>query len=210
MHNSTTYIIGSSCNYTINTIDWKAPDVLVNGCVFLVLCIVTSITVVGNILVLQAMVKTEWVQFWYIETRTKIAVRNWRKFLRDNLTGNVLLFVIHFIPWLLCYKLWRSIMVTRWCLHDDVDKWRHFPRYWPFERGIHRSPVNSLHKGKWRRALMLFLSAPEKRLSKQSRGWWFETPSRPLWHHCNEYNKKDMGADLLHIETAWAPFTNKD
>ena len=23
-----------------------------------------------------------------------------------------------------------------------------------------------------------------KRLSKQSRGWWFETPSRPLWRHC--------------------------
>ena len=23
------------------------------------------------------------------------------------------------------------------------------------------------------------------RLSKQSRGWWFETPSRPLWRHCN-------------------------
>ena len=26
-----------------------------------------------------------------------------------------------------------------------------------------------------------------KRLSKQSRSWWFETPSRPLWCHCNEY-----------------------
>ena len=25
-----------------------------------------------------------------------------------------------------------------------------------------------------------------KRLSKQSRGWWFETPSCLLWHHCNE------------------------
>ena len=23
-----------------------------------------------------------------------------------------------------------------------------------------------------------------KRLSKQSWGWWFETPSRPLWRHC--------------------------
>ena len=26
---------------------------------------------------------------------------------------------------------------------------------------------------------------PNKRLSKHSRGWWFETPSRPLWRHCN-------------------------
>ena len=25
------------------------------------------------------------------------------------------------------------------------------------------------------------------RLSKQSWGWWFETPSRPLWRHCNLY-----------------------
>ena len=25
-------------------------------------------------------------------------------------------------------------------------------------------------------------------LSKQSWGWWFETPSRPLWRHCNEWN----------------------
>ena len=24
-----------------------------------------------------------------------------------------------------------------------------------------------------------------KRLCKQSRRWWFETPSRPLWRHCN-------------------------
>ena len=27
--------------------------------------------------------------------------------------------------------------------HDDVIKWKHFPRYWPFVGGIHRSPVNS-------------------------------------------------------------------
>ena len=31
-------------------------------------------------------------------------------------------------------------------IHDDVIKWKHFPRYWPFVRGIHRSPVNSPHK----------------------------------------------------------------
>ena len=41
--------------------------------------------------------------------------------------------------------------------HDDVIKWKHFPQYWPFVRGIHRSPVNSPHKGQWRRALMFSL-----------------------------------------------------
>ena len=41
--------------------------------------------------------------------------------------------------------------------HDDVIKWKHFPRYWPFVREIHRSPVNFLHKGQWRGALMFSL-----------------------------------------------------
>ena len=31
--------------------------------------------------------------------------------------------------------------------HNDVIKWKHFPGYWPFVRGIHRPPVNSLHTG---------------------------------------------------------------
>ena len=38
--------------------------------------------------------------------------------------------------------------------HDDVIKWKHFPRYWPFVIGIHRWPVDSPHKGQWRGALM--------------------------------------------------------
>ena len=46
-----------------------------------------------------------------------------------------------------------------WCrpVHDDVIKWKHFPRYWPFLRGIHRSPVNSPYKGQWRGALIFSL-----------------------------------------------------
>ena len=41
--------------------------------------------------------------------------------------------------------------------HDDVIKWKHFPRYWPFVRGINRSPVNYPHKGQCCRALMFSL-----------------------------------------------------
>ena len=50
----------------------------------------------------------------------------------------------------------RPVHVIR-IIHDDVIKWKHFPRYWPFVRGIHRSPVNSPRKGQWRGALMLSL-----------------------------------------------------
>ena len=52
--------------------------------------------------------------------------------------------------------------ITAWGVqcasHDDVIKWEHFPRYWPFVRGIPRSPVNSPHKGQWRGALMFSLN----------------------------------------------------
>ena len=41
--------------------------------------------------------------------------------------------------------------------NDDVIKWKHFRRYWPFERGIHRWPVNPTHKDQWRGALMFSL-----------------------------------------------------
>ena len=45
-------------------------------------------------------------------------------------------------------------------IHDDVIKWEHLPRYWPFVRGIHHLPVNSPQKGQWRRALMFSLICP--------------------------------------------------
>ena len=41
---------------------------------------------------------------------------------------------------------WRCFMGVK---HNDVIKWKHFPRYWPFVRGTHRSLVNSPHKGQW-------------------------------------------------------------
>ena len=45
--------------------------------------------------------------------------------------------------------------------NSHVSWWRHeienFPCYWPSVRRIHRSPVNSPHKGQWRGALMFSL-----------------------------------------------------
>ena len=52
----------------------------------------------------------------------------------------------------------RTSCALSWRTHyGDVIKWKHFPRYWPFVRGIHRSPVNSSHKGQWRGTLMFSL-----------------------------------------------------
>ena len=56
--------------------------------------------------------------------------------------------------WDICNTWWRH---GENLYHDDVIKWSHFPRYWPFVRGIHRPPVNSPHKGQWRGTLMFTL-----------------------------------------------------
>ena len=52
-------------------------------------------------------------------------------------------------------QCWNSLghCYSSWWRHQ----WKHFPRYWPFVRGIHRWPVNSPHKGQWRGALMFSL-----------------------------------------------------
>ena len=47
-----------------------------------------------------------------------------------------------------------------------------------------------------------------KRLSKQSWGWWFETLSRPIWCHCNVVNGTEYSISHEHFGHAtrnWHP-----
>ena len=118
-----------------------------------------------------------------------------------------------------CVKLqnWWWWHVIR-CAHDDVTKWKYFPRY------IFRSPVNS-PRPVTRSFDIFFDLCLNKRLSKQSQGWWFETQSRSLWRHCNDlmYNLMicplQLATDVTGMvyisaqdneayEYWWIPFTN--
>ena len=56
--------------------------------------------------------------------------------------------------WTICENITKS---NDACRHNDVIKWKHFLRHWPFVRGIHWSPVNSPQKDQWRGALMFSL-----------------------------------------------------
>ena len=55
----------------------------------------------------------------------------------------------------------RRIIYGNIVCGDYYTWWRHqmetFSGYWPFMWGIHRSPMNSPHKGQWRGALMFSL-----------------------------------------------------
>ena len=91
---------------------------------------------------------------WNLFLRVQL---KWANIGSDNRTGNKSLSE-SMAPWFTdAYMLHPALIVDIASYHDDVIKWKHFPRYWPFVRGIHRSPVNSPHKGQWRGALMFSL-----------------------------------------------------
>ena len=82
-------------------------------------------------------------------------------------------------------------------IHDDVIKWKHFPRYWPFVRGVHRSPVNSPHKGQWRGALMFSL------ICARMNGWVNNGEAGDLRRHRTHY---DVIVMWLHLTgSQWHP-----
>ena len=57
----------------------------------------------------------------------------------------------HGVQLLPCHRLSYAFKIV---YHDDVIKWKLFPRNWPFVREIHRTPVDSHHKCQWHTALM--------------------------------------------------------
>ena len=81
--------------------------------------------------------------------------------------------------------------------HDDVIKWKQFPRHWPFVRGIHRSPVDSgypgyiAHKGQWWGALMFSL------ISTWTNGWANNGDADDLRCHCAHYDVTVMHCALF-------------
>ena len=83
--------------------------------------------------------------------------------------------------------------------HDGVIKWKYFPRYWPFVRGIHRSPVNSRHKGQWRGALMFSL------IHACINGWVNNHEAGDLRRNCAHYDVIIMWCDHRHrhFHTRW-------
>ena len=71
--------------------------------------------------------------------------------------------------------------------HYDVIKWKHFPRYCSFVRGIHRSTVNSPHKGQGCGALMFSL------ICAWINGWVNNGEAGDLRHQSARYDTTVMG-----------------
>ena len=109
--------------------------------------------------------------------------------------------------WCFCWWstwLWLALYCVWWSRH--AAPWRHqmeiFSALLVLCAGIHRSPVNSPHKGQWRGASMFSYLCLNKRSSKQPWGWWLETPSCSLLRYCNESSL------IPHPKTAWHHFSD--
>ena len=88
-------------------------------------------------------------------------------------------------------KLIAAIGFARKILeHDDVTKWKHFPRYWPFVRGIHQSPVKSPHKGQCMRHCGSMKHYMEKHQV-------IKLPRQIIWKKANRH--QDISATWIRI-----------
>ena len=76
-------------------------------------------------------------------------------------------------------------------IHADVIKWKHFLRYCPFVRVIHRSPVDFPHKGQWRGALIFSL------IYTWTNGWAKNQDAGDLRRHCIYYNVIVMATNAI-------------
>ena len=87
------------------------------------------------------------------------------------------------MSWCLTSPTWLvdHFATASWQQHDDVIKWKHFPRHWTFVRGIHRSPGKSPHKGQWRGALMFSLTCD------WTNGWVNNKEAGDLRRHRAQY-----------------------
>ena len=72
-----------------------------------------------------------------------------------------------------------------------------FPRYWPFVRGIHRSPVNSPDKGQWRGAMMFSL------VCAWINGWVNNREAGDLRRHSVHYDVIVMDKHICERGNSW-------
>ena len=85
-----------------------------------------------------------------------------------------------------CWSWWLNFLLIAFD-RDEVTRWRHEMETFFVLLAIcaGNSPVIAQRPGT--RSFDAFFNLRlNERLSKQSCGWWFETPLRPLWRHSNE------------------------
>ena len=127
----------------------------------------------------------QWWQRFYYHTWYKVTskIQFYKKFLKTSLRYSNL----RSLPFEMLLEKDDCICHHNSSFHDNVIKWKHFPRYWPFARGIHRSPT----KCQWPGALMFSL------VYAWTNGWANNRGAVDLRRHCAHF-------DVIVMQ--WSPF----
>ena len=97
-------------------------------------------------------------------------------------------FILDFVLWWLAFiAWWRHQMETFSALLAICAGNSPVPGEFPAKRPVTRSFD------------VFFDLRPDKRLSKQPWGWWFETPSWSLWRQCNGYYPGSVGISRMSL-----------
>ena len=133
-----------------------------------------------------------------IVERSLLTVKYWCYLIQDILKNWYIFRVVYFtVATSICIGQFQTLLVVsqefslNHTHHDGGIKWKHFPRYWPSVWGIHRSPVNSAHKGQWRGALMLSL------ICARTTGWLNNKDAGDLRRHRAHYDVIVMHTHIL-------------
>ena len=102
---------------------------------------------------------------------------------------------IMWYPWLSIVVL---IQINCMMTSSNGNIFRVTGRYWSFVQGIHRSPVNSPHKGQWRGALMFSL------ICTWTNGWVNNREAGDLRHHRTHYDVIIMETATKTCRNCWA------
>ena len=106
--------------------------------------------------------------------------------------------------WFTCVsRVWRPeqwhnntlYMICKFSVPWWRHQMKHFPRYWHFVGGLTGDPSQ---RPVTRSFDAFFDLGLNKRLSKQSRRWWFETPSCSLSRHCHD--KHNLVTPILEMQ----------
>ena len=128
------------------------------------------------------------------------AMERWHRFGYDNVPW----LSSDFLDFFMFYRFpWCGRNKFTYIIQDDVIKRKHFPRHWPFVRGIHRPPVNPHTKASDAELWYFLPFAPEPTVEQTKETPIIKTPLCSLWRRSNEQDSsmflhfRIIHADLL-------------
>ena len=122
----------------------------------------------------------------------------------ESVTSSREIVVCNISLWL-GWSCWYSFSVSThmqaildFTIHDDVIKWKHFPRYWSFVRGIHRSRLSNTPVTSHSRAPYGLFPGCSRAVLNKNRTSTHGARTGPVWRRTNFASPYGARRVLMH------------